>query len=92
MRVGGASRQHRLSYPSNPGGAEVTANMTAKIADVLARRRMFRGVCELAIELQGTLVDGYGRTTRGLQNRPKGAVKASLVSSILIHPRQFWPE
>jgi hypothetical protein len=28
---------------------------------------------------------------RGLQNRLRGAVEASWVGSIPIHPRQFWP-
>ncbi len=33
-------------------------------------------------------VDGSGRQKRGLQNRLRGAVKASWVGSIPIHPRQ----
>ncbi len=38
-------------------------------------------------------MDGYGRKTRGLQDRLRGAAEASWVGSIPIHPRQipdFW--
>jgi hypothetical protein len=42
-----------------------------------------------AIELQWTVMDVTGRPAHGLQNRLKGAVEVSLVSSILIHPRQL---
>ena len=36
-----------------------------------------------------TFTHVYGRLPRGLQNRLRGAVEASRVSSILIHPRQL---
>ena len=47
------------------------------------------GLTRLAIERRRTLVDVNGRQSRGLQNRLRGAVEASWVSSILIHPRYF---
>jgi len=43
----------------------------------------------LAIDLQRTLTDAHGRLTRGLQNRLRGAVEASWMGSIPIHPRHF---
>jgi hypothetical protein len=46
----------------------------------------------LAIDLQRTLVDAHGRLTRRLQNRLRGAVEASWVGSIPIHPRQVLAE
>ena len=45
----------------------------------------------LAIESVRTLMDVSERPPRGLQNRLRGAVEASWVGSIPIHPRQFWP-
>jgi len=36
-------------------------------------------------------MDTGGRQTRGLQNRLRGAVEASWVGSIPIHPRHFRP-
>ncbi len=43
----------------------------------------------LLIELQRTLMDGGGQSTRGLQNRLRGAAEASWVGSIPIHPRHL---
>ena len=48
------------------------------------------GIGNLTTELQRTLMDGDGRQARGLQNRLRGAVEASRVGSIPIHPRHFW--
>ena len=47
------------------------------------------GLVRLPIKRRRTLMDILGRDVRGLQNRLRGAVEASWVSSILIHPRQF---
>jgi len=49
------------------------------------------GMCEPAIELWWTLMDGCGCKTRGLQNRLRGAAEASWVGSIPIHPRHLEP-
>ena len=49
------------------------------------------GIVKLVTELQWTLMDAHGRQARGLQNRLRGAVEASWVGSIPIHPRQSWP-
>ena len=40
-------------------------------------------------QIRRTSPDVFGRQKRGLQNRLRGAVEASWVSSILIHPRQI---
>src|SRR6266446_4181572 len=49
------------------------------------------GLRPFMTELARTLEDGYGRWTRGLQNRLRGAVEASWVGSIPIHPRPLSP-
>ena len=48
-----------------------------------------RGIEFANLGLERTSVDVHGCMTRGLQNRLRGAVEASRVSSILIHPRSF---
>ena len=47
------------------------------------------GICERTIELHWTVMDVNGRQARGLQNRLRGAVEASWVGSIPIHPSQL---
>ena len=47
------------------------------------------GMCKPEIELQWTFMDLSGPNARGLQNRLRGAVEASWVGSIPIHPRQY---
>ena len=47
------------------------------------------GLPKSPIELRRTLTNGSGRQPCGLQNRLRGAVEASWVGSIPIHPRQF---
>jgi hypothetical protein len=47
------------------------------------------GILSLMLELERTPMDSYGRQSRGLQNRLRGAAEASWVGSIPIHPRQF---
>jgi hypothetical protein len=47
------------------------------------------GLSMLHIEPRWTLMDVRGRQPRGLQDRLRGAVEASWVGSIPIHPRQF---
>jgi hypothetical protein len=49
------------------------------------------GVAMSIIELERTAANVYGRQARGLQNCLRGAVEASWVGSIPIHPRQIWP-
>ena len=47
------------------------------------------GIKPLSSELGRKLTDDGGRQTPGLQNRLRGAVEASWVGSIPIHPRQI---
>ena len=48
-----------------------------------------RGLQLAHLHLERTWADGHGGQNRGLQNRLRGAVEASWVGSIPIHPRQL---
>jgi len=50
------------------------------------------GFVTVMFDLEWTSLDDPGRRPGGLQNRLRGAVEASWVGSIPIHPRQFWLE
>jgi hypothetical protein len=52
-------------------------------------RPLDHGLLMRTVDRQHTFVDGPGRQPRGLQNRFRGAVEASWVGSIPIHPRHF---
>src|SRR5947209_6018099 len=49
------------------------------------------GLLAAGFHLEWTSANVGGRQKRGLQNRLRGAVEASWVGSIPIHPRQIWP-
>ena len=66
-----------------------TAKLTAKIGGRWRTIMDDYGIAVSAIQLRQTSVDECGCQVRGLQNRLRGAVEASWVGSIPIHPRQF---
>jgi len=49
------------------------------------------GISMAQITLWRTVMDVCGLEAHDLQNRLRGAVEASWVGSMPIHPRQFWP-
>jgi len=68
----------------------MTAKNDSQTAGRLRTSAHNRGIWDLPIELQQTLMDVWGRVPRGLQNRLPGAVETYWVR-FSIHPRQLWP-
>jgi hypothetical protein len=58
------------------------SQIDSKIGGLLRTSAHDRGISELAFQLLRTLMDGYGRKTRGLQNRLRSFVDVRSSSSL----------